>query len=72
MMVILINQQHYNNLLFHDVFEPNKIYLFSIIFQYRFYLFILFAQAKLAPALLWVSEDERYYLSDFIESDLIE
>ncbi|MCS6120052.1 phosphotransferase [Shewanella baltica] len=30
------------------------------------------AQAKLAPALLWVSEDERYYLSDFIESDLIE
>ncbi|MGE6315751.1 phosphotransferase [Shewanella baltica] len=39
--------------------------------QERFYWQQL-AQAKLAPALLWVSEDERYYLSDFIESDLIE
>lgn len=38
--------------------------------QERFYWQQL-AQAKLAPALLWVSEDERYYLSDFIESDLI-
>lgn len=39
--------------------------------QERFYWQQL-ARAKLAPALLWVSEDERYYLSDFIESDLIE
>uniref|UniRef100_UPI004048D97D phosphotransferase n=1 Tax=Shewanella baltica TaxID=62322 RepID=UPI004048D97D len=39
--------------------------------QERFYWQQL-AQAKLAPVLLWVSEDERYYLSDFIESDLIE
>lgn len=39
--------------------------------QERFYWQQL-AQAKLAPALLWVSEDERYYLSDFIESGLIE
>ncbi|MCS6173707.1 phosphotransferase [Shewanella baltica] len=39
--------------------------------QERFYWQQL-AQAKLAPALLWVSEDERYYLSDFIESDFIE
>ncbi|MGL5026029.1 MAG: phosphotransferase, partial [Shewanella oncorhynchi] len=35
--------------------------------QERFYWQQL-AQAKLAPELLWVSEDERYYLSDFIES----
>ncbi|WP_413489591.1 phosphotransferase [Shewanella baltica] len=39
--------------------------------QERFYWQQL-AQAKLAPALLWVSDDERYYLSDFIESGLIE
>jgi len=39
--------------------------------QERFYWQQL-TQAKLAPTLLWVSEDERYYLSDFIESDLIE
>jgi len=39
--------------------------------QERFYWQQL-AQAKLAPALLWVSDDERYYLSDFIESDLID
>jgi aminoglycoside phosphotransferase (APT) family kinase protein len=39
--------------------------------QERFYWQQL-AQAKLAPELLWVSEDERYYLSDFIESDDIE
>ncbi|MCS6208166.1 aminoglycoside phosphotransferase family protein [Shewanella baltica] len=39
--------------------------------QERFYWQQL-AQAQLAPALLWVSDDERYYLSDFIESDLIE
>ena len=38
--------------------------------QERFYWQQL-TQAKLAPTLLWVSEDERYYLSDFIESDLI-
>ncbi|MGL5047595.1 MAG: phosphotransferase [Shewanella sp.] len=39
--------------------------------QERFY-WQLVAKAKLAPRLLWVSEDERYYLSDFIESDDIE
>jgi hypothetical protein len=36
--------------------------------QERFYWQQL-AEAELAPALLWVSEDERYYLSAFIESD---
>lgn len=30
------------------------------------------ANAKLAPELLWVSEDKRYYLSAFIETDAIE
>ncbi|MGL4713095.1 MAG: phosphotransferase [Shewanella sp.] len=39
--------------------------------QERFYWQLL-AKAKLAPRLHWVSEDERYYLSDFIESDDIE
>lgn len=39
--------------------------------QERFYWRHL-ASAKLAPELLWVSEDERYYLSAFIESDAIE
>lgn len=29
------------------------------------------AKIKLAPDLLWVSDDERYYLSAFIESDVI-
>ncbi|PIW60437.1 phosphotransferase [Shewanella sp. CG12_big_fil_rev_8_21_14_0_65_47_15] len=39
--------------------------------QERFYWRHL-ANARLAPELLWVSEDERYYLSAFIESDTIE
>lgn len=51
--------------------NANATDIFCIREQERFYWQQL-ARAKVAPQLFWVSDDERYYLSEFIASDGIQ
>ncbi|MCL1090528.1 phosphotransferase [Shewanella profunda] len=51
--------------------NANATDIFCIREQERFYWQQL-AKAKVAPQLFWVSDDERYYLSEFIDSDGIQ